>query len=107
MSDELRYEVARALGWELKRQPYGLDTWTAPDGFHWAETPDWPGYINEAFQLITADFYFSLHNEDRPLWHADIWTTAGPDSDVVTGSGETAAIAICRAWLAWKNEHAV
>jgi hypothetical protein len=61
--------------------------------------------LNATMMLITKNMRLSLHNEDDPIWHAVVYLDEGnPPFELFVGSAEEPALAICRAWLAWKDK---
>lgn len=110
MSEDLRNEVALALGWKLQHMPYGLDTWIAPDGVNWAEPPHFESNIAKALLLwntVSAEWIPRLIRLDScyvaMFLHSE--TLEQFEAEAEGKTLDAAATAICKAWLPWKKAH--
>lgn len=120
--DGLRLEVARAKGWVvckmrknssiaypvLERELEDPVYYAEPsDRIVWGSFPDWPRDIAAAWELVEEaqakphECYFEISHtpaiphKGKPCWHVELGG--------VRGYGDTAPLAICRAWLMWKQ----
>lgn len=108
----LRRQIATLLGytvkqrdnlWDLiwpdgtRRPNYGAD-WAA-----WNATPNWTEDVNAALTLIDSVDY-SIERQHTYPSHPYYVVLTMPGGYVTLGeaSGDTLALAICRAWLEWK-----
>lgn len=73
--------------------------------------PEFSSDLNAAFRLPISDLYYiALHgpNENDPLWYAFIEWQFHDEYEEFANSraeAESGALAVCRAWLAWKESH--
>lgn len=78
----------------------------------WQDAPHYSTDANAALSLPTADLYFiDLHgpHSENSLWHAFIeWGYSDEEDEYPSfrAEADTAALAVCRAWLAWKDAQA-
>jgi hypothetical protein len=107
--EELRIKIAEALGWEYKHIQTETEreffVWQLPNNL-WDSLPNWPNDIAAAWGLVqmagtkhwSVTIENGLHNPQEVLARIFIPNTLR----CYTGFGDTAPIAICRAWLLWK-----
>jgi len=100
--DALRLAVAKALGWRRVYKGSGFIVSLSPKGEE-ELLPDWPRDIAAAWELMEE-----MRNAELnvTIYHAvgvDGWIVSLDYMDNFAYYGETAPIAICRAWLAWKG----
>lgn len=110
-NDELRRAIAERLGWKEDPGWNKVGTWVAPDGTLWHHCPNWPEDIKEALTLpidktraeLTL-FQRRFIDNDFDTWLATFFPKPkdGTYQDGLA-HGETPALAICRAWLYWKD----
>lgn len=122
--ERLRAEIAKRKGYVIGSGPMdsaakysGCKWWTAPDGRRTSVIPDWTSDITAAWELVEE-----MNNSEEGL--SDLWygTVCGKLGWIYTfrfyfmgaykhgateliASSDTAPLAICRAWLMWKEEN--
>lgn len=70
------------------------------------EYKDYCYNATKALELITGSLRISLHNEHSPDWIAVIWDDSldhGHQIEHYVGQADSAALAICRAWLDYQE----
>lgn len=119
-ADELRRAIAAAKGIELititQTNPSrnGFNSfvtnskkWRFPNGYIGGEPPDWPGDIAAAWVLVEemGQHNWSVTIENLPERKTEVVCRVFQHflNDTFLGGGETAPLAICRAYLAWKE----
>ena len=104
-AEELREEIARLRGWTDTDRP--LVHWkTPPSHPRWAWVPNWPSDIAAAWQLVEEIekecHAVSMERGSKKQWDCVILPEEVQETWVV-GEGDTAPLAICRAYVAWKR----
>ena len=118
--DELRAEIAKRRGYELK---HGFldevcinpkDYWVTPAGRLTSVLPDWTTDIAAAWELVEEmitpkdESLAAILASHRPyiIWNGEDWIylVSGDESDEQVARGTTLPLAISRAWLIWKTE---
>ena len=70
----------------------------------WNDTPDWPGDLNAAIELLPIQRTVSVGRDaDAPLWWCAIKRKSGEVE--AREHGPDPAMACARAWLAWREAH--
>ena len=114
---ELRLAIARAKGWTHIREVAFSGSLIGKNPHGSSDTlPDWPADIAAAWELvqegrfIIGPEYAGGYDIRQIGWSVyECWVCAADDVNSETGHGrelaiaETAPLAICRAWLAWKD----
>ena len=116
-NDEIRIKIAKLKGWRVydPKDYNGQLFGTSPEGVFYSALPDWPGEMSPAWSLVEearkAEVGVMIHNSLTILPVPDIWSytcafydpIGGPHHKTYSAEAETAAMAICLAWLAWKE----
>lgn len=81
------------------------DAWNA--AFENGRFPNWPASIADAWKLVESnplplDITLHKHTFGDGLYYVTVHTSRGSKS--IYGVADTAPLAICRAWLMWKQE---
>ena len=113
-AEELRLAIAKAKGWKevygkmYESTPMEHVYWTRPDGNRTLYPDDWAGYISAAWDLVEemGHMRWSITIENMPSKPQEVVCRAFMPfiPGRINGYGETAPLAICRCWLAWKRE---
>jgi hypothetical protein len=102
------------VGWSktppYKGQRYADDDWTGPDGnVHDCEyggcPPDYAENTDDALMLFPVPnmvMLFRATDTDNH-WHCSVNSASSRLRDHGEGSGETPALAVCRAYIEWKS----
>jgi hypothetical protein len=110
-ADALRLAIAEAQGWKrIETASYfTAECWRDPDDLDFVYLPDWPADIAAAWELVEEmdKAYFSLTRTNDTHWapapfgkiHWECRFYAPQKGEMF---GDTAPLAICRAWLVWK-----
>ena len=117
--NEIRLKIAELKGWRVYdvNLDYRVEKYmgTSPEGVFYAVLPDWPTDIAAAWEMVeeikAAGIWFMMGNPDfNPDaamvhgWWAKLYL---PDDDTggieIEQVADTAARAICLAWLTWKE----
>ncbi len=116
----LRVEIAKRLGWRAEVQASGAwrvynatggymsttpveDEFDSEDAWRYATIsfmPDWPRDANAAFTLRGDDHMTMTFLHRNNAWHVTFWNGGGLDR---RGLAPTPALAICLAWLAYRD----
>jgi len=111
---QLREAIAEALGYRKQCGFYDAacinpqDYWITPERGITSTLPDWPEKITAATMLIDAgylDYIYDISSTLDPVYdryRARIFPLVAQPAYIALG--ETMAMAICRAWLMYKNE---
>lgn len=116
---ELFHAIAKIQGYDfVPRDKIKQWGWRYKGAFidYESSPPDWPADIAAAFELIEEmrglDGCIMLENgirENFPKWYVQVWNCNDPNRDdsnyrpEAATVGNTAPLAICRAYLMWKQ----
>ena len=112
--DELNAKICKLQGWTSKPLGQVIAYYNDLGNIHGA-LPHYTHIIADAWELIAdAEMHglsFILHNSQTISPVPGIWSytasfyapIGGPAHEEYTAEDETEALAICRAWLAWKE----
>lgn len=107
--EELRLKIAALKGWKhIETTPSGKVIGTNPYGVFYATVPNWPASIEAAWELWeemraapgAVNIQGDYAEKGYVCYFRTYPTTA---ADTVAEWGETAPLAICAAWVAWKE----
>lgn len=111
-ADELQAEIAEKRGWKLSEPPFKSSNtveWLTPGGGVGTSLPKWTTEISAAWGVLeemkrhplVVNVKLNISNnvkitflEYRPI----------PHNNAIIYEADTAPLAICRAWLAWKRD---
>ena|SRR5258708_1441045 len=124
---ELDREIALRLGWTIKLYPgytamlnphgeiVGRGFHDAPDGYMWSQAHEFlnmPHYstdANAALTLLEGLFWsvFGTPDQDRKttIYRCALNSVYRDAFTAITETADAPALAICRAWLTWKELH--